>query len=121
MEDFLTSTGKYYQASLERLDFADGEAASQVINTWVADQTNQKIKDLILPGILTPNTVMVLVNAIYFKGRIQFLIAKSVMALLTFIALWAVQSSAQTRIYSAILVIEYPTMPHTIKFIRVFS
>ena len=39
----LTNTGRYYQAALERLDFADGEAASQVINTWVTDQTNQKI------------------------------------------------------------------------------
>ena len=72
MEDFLTNTGKYYQASLERLDFADGEAARQTINTWVADQTNQKIKDLIPPGILNAATVMVLVNAIYFKGRIEF-------------------------------------------------
>ena len=72
MEDFLTNTGKYYQASLERLDFAAGEAARQTINTWVADQTNQKIKDLIPPGILNAATVMVLVNAIYFKGRIEF-------------------------------------------------
>ena len=79
MEDFLTDTGKYYQASLERLDFADGEAARQVINTWVADQTNQKIKALIPPGFLNPSTVMVLVNAIYFKGRIELGIPKSVM------------------------------------------
>ena len=68
----MTNTGKYYQASLERLDFADGEAARQTINTWVADQTNQKIKDLIPPGILNAATVMVLVNAIYFKGRKEF-------------------------------------------------
>ena len=69
MEDFLTNTGKYYQASLERLDFTDGEAARQVINTWVADQTNQKIKDLIPPGFRGAATDMVLANAIYFKGR----------------------------------------------------
>ena len=72
MEDFLTYTGKYYQVSLERLDFADGEAARQVINTRVTDQTNQKIKDLIPSGILSPSAVMVLVNAIYFKGRKTF-------------------------------------------------
>ena len=71
MDDFLSNTGKYYQASLERLDFADGEAVRQVINTWVADQTNQKIKDLIPPNVLDASTVMVLVNAIYFKGRAQ--------------------------------------------------
>ena len=71
MEDFLTSTGKYYQASLERLNFANREAARQVINTWVGDQTNQKIKDLIPPGVLGAETDMVLANAIYFKGRMQ--------------------------------------------------
>ena len=75
----MTDTGKYYQASLERLDFANDEAARQVINTWVADQTNQKIKDLIPPGFLNPSTAMVLVNAIYFKGRIEPGIPKSVM------------------------------------------
>ena len=71
MEDFLTDSGKYYQASLERLDFADSEAARQTINTWVADQTNQKIKDLIPPGVLGAETDMVLANAIYFKGMTQ--------------------------------------------------
>ena len=67
-QEFLTETGDYYQASLERLDFAQAEEARQIINAWVVQQTNQKIKDLIPPGILDPSVVMVLVNAIYFKG-----------------------------------------------------
>ena len=71
VEDFLTNSGKYYQASLERLNFADGEAARRVINTWVAAQTNQKIKRLIPHGVLNAKTDMVLANAIYFKGRTQ--------------------------------------------------
>ena len=70
MEDFLTNTRKYYKASLEQLNFGNSEAARQVINTWVADKTNQTIKDLIKPDILDASTIMVLVNAIYFKGRI---------------------------------------------------
>ena len=32
-------------------------------------QTNHKIKDLFEPGALTSATKMVLVNAVYFKGR----------------------------------------------------
>ena len=72
MEDYLTNTGNYYQASLETLDFSQSEAASQVINTWVEEQTNQKIKDLIPPNALNNDTRMVLVNAIYFKGKDVF-------------------------------------------------
>ena len=67
-QEFLTDTGDYYKASLERLDFAQSEVARQTINTWVEEQTNQKIKDIIRSGMINTLTVMVLVNAIYFKG-----------------------------------------------------
>lgn len=39
------------------------------INNSVADQTNNKIKDLIPPGSILPITKLVLTNAIYFKGE----------------------------------------------------
>ena len=38
------------------------------INTWTADQTNQKIQDLLPAGSVTPDTRLVLTNAVYFKG-----------------------------------------------------
>ena len=38
------------------------------INKWAEDKTNGKIKDLLAPGSITPDVVMVLANAIYFKG-----------------------------------------------------
>lgn len=69
LASFLTILREAYQAPLESLDFAaDPEAARVTINTWVAQQTNDTIKDLIPPGILNPMTRLVLTNAIYFKG-----------------------------------------------------
>ena len=54
-------------AGPEAVDFSNGEAPA-IINKWVEDQTNSKIRDLI-PENLDPDTVLVLVNAIYFKGE----------------------------------------------------
>ena len=39
-----------------------------MINDWVAKETKDKIKDLIQPESLDEETVLVLVNAIYFKA-----------------------------------------------------
>jgi serpin B len=38
------------------------------INDWVSETTKQRIKDLLGPDVLTADTLLVLVNAIYFKG-----------------------------------------------------
>jgi len=59
-----------YSSELQPLDFGKGggEEARGIINNWVGDKTNQKIKDLIPSGALSPLTRLVLVNAIYFKG-----------------------------------------------------
>ena len=39
------------------------------INRWVEDKTRQKIQDLIPSGALHEYTRLVLVNAVYFKGK----------------------------------------------------
>ncbi|MGD0518998.1 MAG: serpin family protein [Thermoguttaceae bacterium] len=69
---FLQATRDYYGAELAQVDFAqDTEAARHTINTWVAENTEEKIKDLIAKGVLNPLTRLVLTNAIYFKGDWQ--------------------------------------------------
>src|SRR5262249_47030120 len=58
-----------YGASLAEVDFAGAtETARRTINGWVEHETRGKIKDLIREGVLRPDTVLVLTNAIYFKG-----------------------------------------------------
>ncbi|MBN1576684.1 MAG: serpin family protein [Chitinispirillaceae bacterium] len=64
---YLDHLSRYYGAGVNLLDFSSKPEESRVIiNTWVADRTNQKIKDLVPPGEITPLTVAVLTNAIYF-------------------------------------------------------
>ena len=68
----ISATKKHYAAEAQLLDFAsDSENSRTVINKWVEDQTNQKIKDLLQPGVITSMTAMVLVNAIYFTGKVE--------------------------------------------------
>lgn len=67
--DFLGLLQSRYQVSLQRVDFrGDPEAARLRINDWVEAHTNDKIRDLLGPGVLTPQTSLVLSNAIYFRG-----------------------------------------------------
>src|SRR4030095_6628345 len=56
-------------ARCERLDFKkDPEAARAYINKWVADQTRDKIRDLIPQGGIKELTRLVLANALYLKA-----------------------------------------------------
>ena len=72
LESYLKLMQTDYGAELHRVDFRTSpETVRTTINQWVEQQTNDKIKDLIGPGVLTPLTRLVLTNAIYFKGTWQ--------------------------------------------------
>jgi serine protease inhibitor len=59
-----------YEAALEEVDFQSvPETARRTINAWVERQTQDKIRDLLREGTLGRDTVLVLTNAIYFKGK----------------------------------------------------
>jgi serpin B len=69
---FLDTLSAFYSVGLHALNFSkDPEAARKIINDWVLDKTEGKIKDLIPPGNITKLTSLVLTNAIYFKGKWQ--------------------------------------------------
>ena len=63
--------GSYY-SSVGEIDFAESEMAANGMNTWVEEQTMQKIKNLIDPSTIGSDTRLVLVIAIYFKAYWEF-------------------------------------------------
>jgi len=70
LPEYLTLLERYYGVAVTPVDYMKAtEKACKIINAWVEDRTKGKIKDLIGQGVLNPLTVLVLVNAIYFKGN----------------------------------------------------
>jgi serpin B len=66
---FLSLVKQNYGAAFEPIDFvADAPGATQHINKWVADQTRNRIRDLIPAGALNEATRLVLANALYLKA-----------------------------------------------------
>jgi serine protease inhibitor len=65
-EEFINANKIYFNALVSALDFNNPNAAD-IINKWVDDNTNGKIKEIVKPPI-HPFTVMFLIDAIYFKG-----------------------------------------------------
>jgi serpin B len=69
LPEYLRVTEEQYGAGLGQVDFIrQTEAARKTINTWVEEQTKEKIQNLIPEGVLNELTRLVLTNAIYFKG-----------------------------------------------------
>jgi serpin B len=69
LDAFVKLVGDNYGGALRLIDFkASPDKARRKINKWVENQTQEKIKDLIKPGLIDGSTRLVLTNAIYFKG-----------------------------------------------------
>ncbi|NXJ46383.1 SPB10 protein, partial [Spizaetus tyrannus] len=70
LPNFLQLITSYYNAKPQAVNFkTDAEQARALINSWVENETERKIQDLLPAGSLNSHTVLVLVNAIYFKGN----------------------------------------------------
>jgi serpin B len=69
LPEFLDLLAENYGAGLRLMDFEGAaEAARQVINEWVMEQTNDRIEELIPEGVINNLTRLVLANAIYFDA-----------------------------------------------------
>jgi serine protease inhibitor len=69
LPEFLKLNKDNYEAGLNQVDFKGAtETSRQTINLWAEQRTENKIRELLTPGILSHDTRLVLTNAIYFKG-----------------------------------------------------
>lgn len=68
-QPFLDTLALNYGAGVRLVDYkAEAEMARRAINDWVAEQTEDKIPDLIPEGALDALTRLVLVNAVYLDA-----------------------------------------------------
>lgn len=69
-EEFLDILAEQYGGGLREVDYrSDAEAAREEINTWVAEETENRIEELLPEDALDSLTRLVLVNAIYFLAN----------------------------------------------------
>lgn len=65
--DFIQRIKDYYAGEVTGLDFSRSAEAAAVINRWVADKTRNMIGGIVTPSAVS-QAILILINAIYFKG-----------------------------------------------------
>ena len=72
LEDYTSDVEKYYGGKATNLDFkTDKKHSVDIINEWVEDKTNNRIKDLV-PDTISEDTKLILTNAVYFKNEWKY-------------------------------------------------
>jgi serpin B len=72
LSGYLVLTKANYGAGFRPVDFEKhADKVRLTINDWVAQQTENKIQNLLQPGSVTADTRLIITNAIYFKGTWQ--------------------------------------------------
>ncbi|NMB95148.1 MAG: serpin family protein [Clostridiaceae bacterium] len=66
-DDFISVNKDHFSAQISEIDFQNSKAAD-TINNWISKATKGKI-DKMLDSPISPDVVMYLINAIYFKGQ----------------------------------------------------
>jgi len=70
--DYLKLTEAYYGASIASVDYRHPQQVADRINGWVQEKTEGRIDGVVSPGMLDGLTRLILVNAIYFKGKWKY-------------------------------------------------
>uniref|UniRef100_A0A1B6LVE8 Serpin domain-containing protein n=1 Tax=Graphocephala atropunctata TaxID=36148 RepID=A0A1B6LVE8_9HEMI len=65
---YLNVAREYYFSDVEGLDYTEPIEAANTINKFVAEKTNNKIRELITPDTITASTRLIIVNAVHFQA-----------------------------------------------------
>ncbi|NWR68731.1 OVAL protein, partial [Centropus unirufus] len=69
LPEYLQCVKELYKGGLESIDFQiAADQARELINSWVEDETEGAIKNILQPSSVDPQTKIALVNAISYKG-----------------------------------------------------
>lgn len=68
-DSYKTTAVNVFNAEIDNIDFIKNEEAAKTMNSWVEQQTHDKIHDLISKDDLDEDTRLVLINAMYFHGN----------------------------------------------------
>jgi serpin B len=72
LPDYRASIERTFQSLVRPVDFAGNPvAARKTINDHIARATKDRIQDLLPAELITPDTVLILTNAVYFLGKWQ--------------------------------------------------
>lgn len=67
LDGYRKTVTNYYDAYVESVDFSDGPAAVNKVNSWCSRNTNGLITKII--DAIPPQTYAILMNALYFKSK----------------------------------------------------
>ncbi|VDP36955.1 unnamed protein product [Soboliphyme baturini] len=72
LEAFDEDLKKYFNSSIQSVDFGKNDEASIEINKWISDVTHGRIDNLVSSNFFNALTRLVIVNAVYFKANWHF-------------------------------------------------
>ncbi len=65
-QEFIEKSKKYFKGEVKSVDFLNPKTKN-LINSWTSAKTNNKIKEIV--DQINPDTVLITLNAIYFKAQ----------------------------------------------------
>merc|ERR1712029_120470 len=68
-EVFVKKLEDFYFSNIKEVDFSQPEESARLINNWVANKTENIIKEFLSPDAISDDSRLVLLNAIYFKAN----------------------------------------------------
>ncbi len=69
LDQYTKDLKNHFGSEFQEVNFSLPEEAAQIINAWIDQNTHGKIKEFIDAESIEPLVRMMLVNAIYFKGK----------------------------------------------------